>query len=197
MNKRQFISELAARLSWLSPEEKHKILQYYDEIITDRIEDGVPEAEAVAAVGSVDDIVENIRRDMPFTAPAKVYPQPQKQSGSTAIVWIILAVVTSPIWLSLLFATIVVVWALVITLFALIFAFGAACLSCLGAGVFMSVTGSPAAGLCIAGAGLICGAITLFLIFPIWYAARGLVKFVGFLFREIKALFARKRGMAQ
>ena len=51
MNKEQFLAVLRARLSRMPQADLERTLQYYREMIDDRIEDGMPEADAVADVG--------------------------------------------------------------------------------------------------------------------------------------------------
>lgn len=51
MNKQQFVEALNALLAALPVEERARLISYYTEMIDDRIEEGMPEAEAVAALG--------------------------------------------------------------------------------------------------------------------------------------------------
>ena len=60
MNKRLFLSELGARLEDIPYREAIRVLNYYEEAIDDRIEDGMSEEDAVRAMGSVDDIARDI-----------------------------------------------------------------------------------------------------------------------------------------
>ncbi len=60
MNKQEFITLLEKRLFELPQVEKEHLLNYYNETIEDRIEDGMSEAEAVASLDSVEDIVKQI-----------------------------------------------------------------------------------------------------------------------------------------
>lgn len=51
MTKREFLEMLNERTSCLSEAERDRLLEYYGEIIDDRMEEGLTEAEAVAALG--------------------------------------------------------------------------------------------------------------------------------------------------
>jgi len=64
MTKNEFIKELSAQLASLPQSEIEKSIAYYSEVIDDRLEDGMTEPEAVAAIGSIPTIVENIMYDM-------------------------------------------------------------------------------------------------------------------------------------
>lgn len=56
MTKQEFLNELRNLTGALSEGERSKLLEYYEEMIDDRVEEGVPEEEAVAAMGSPADI---------------------------------------------------------------------------------------------------------------------------------------------
>lgn len=57
MNKQEFLKELRGRLAGLPEEDIDERLTFYGEMIEDRMEEGLSEAEAVSAIGSVDEIV--------------------------------------------------------------------------------------------------------------------------------------------
>ncbi len=56
MNKAQFLAALRARLTGLPREDLERTLQYYREMIDDRIEEGMSEQAAVADVGDPDEL---------------------------------------------------------------------------------------------------------------------------------------------
>lgn len=51
MKKLEFINELGAQLHSMPAEEVRPLLDYYMEIVADRMEDGMTEEEAVASLG--------------------------------------------------------------------------------------------------------------------------------------------------
>ncbi len=65
MNKQEFLKALWMRLSDLPREDLEKSLDYYNEMIDDRIESGLSEEAAVLAVGSVEDAAKQILKDYP------------------------------------------------------------------------------------------------------------------------------------
>ena len=65
MTKLAFLTQLRKKLSGLPREEVEEQLTFYREMIEDRMEEGLPEAEAVAAVGSADEIAAQVMADMP------------------------------------------------------------------------------------------------------------------------------------
>ena len=56
MNKRAFLEELGRLTGAMPGQERQKLLDYYEEMIDDRVEEGIPEEEAVAALGDPADI---------------------------------------------------------------------------------------------------------------------------------------------
>ena len=67
MTKVEFLAELRAALAGLPEADIEKSLDFYSEMIDDRVEDGLPEEEAVAALGSIEDIKTQILKDIPIT----------------------------------------------------------------------------------------------------------------------------------
>ena len=56
MTKAEFIEQLSTTLKGLSDEDIKKSLDYYEEMIDDRMEDGKSEEEAVGGLGTIDEI---------------------------------------------------------------------------------------------------------------------------------------------
>ena len=54
MNKKDFLFSLEKALSGLPKEEVEERLAFYDEIIEDRVEDGLSEEQADMEIGSLD-----------------------------------------------------------------------------------------------------------------------------------------------
>ena len=76
MTKIEFLLSLNNRLSGLPQNDVHERLNFYSEMIEDRIEEGLSEQEAVMAVGSVDKIVAQIVADIPVTRSANEKTNP-------------------------------------------------------------------------------------------------------------------------
>lgn len=165
MYKTEFMRELGWRLAALPLPELKKSLEYYSEIIDDRVEDGMDEEEAVRALGDMDEIAREALRDFvparqpeketKAPEPAKTAPQetPRKKSAWKPV----LLVLGSPVWIPLLaaagcvvLAAYVCLWAAVLSLYvcywtavltagvcvwAAAFSVAAADVACLGSGV--------------------------------------------------------------
>ena len=61
MNKTQFLALLGNKLKpYLSPKEMYKTLNFFEEMIDDRIDEGLSEEEAVSQLGDINIIVDQI-----------------------------------------------------------------------------------------------------------------------------------------
>lgn len=65
MTKQAFMDALTKGLSSLSKEDRERIVEYYSEMISDRMEDGLSEEAAVADVGNWEDIAQQILSELP------------------------------------------------------------------------------------------------------------------------------------
>lgn len=122
MNKAEFLAELRRSLSGMQERDIERSLDYYAEMIDDRVEDGVTEEDAVAGLGDINDCVMQIMSETPSphdakTAKAKAKAKPKRKLRTWEIV---LLAVGSPVWVPLTLAAAVVALACVITAFALV-----------------------------------------------------------------------------
>jgi len=171
MHKQAFLANIQEKLAGLPQEDIEKSLEYYSEMIDDRMEDGLSEADAVAAMGSPEEIAAQILSDFPFPKLVKAKVQPSR----TLRAWeIVLLVLGSPLWLTLLLALLAVafsiyvsLWAVVISLFAVNVSVAACALAGIVAAAGFAVAGKLPQALLFGGAGFVCTgvAILLFLLF--------------------------------
>ena len=199
MNKEQFLAAIRARLNTLPPNDVETSLDYYREMIDDRMEDGLSEEEAVAAMGSVDDIAAQILMNTPLPTLVKAKMKP---SRSLRVWEIILLILGSPIWLPLLLAAGIIVLSLYIVLWAVITALYAADLGiavgALGgiAGLFLFLfTGFPIQAVLFLSAGLICAGLAILLFFLFNQIARAAAFLSKLPFRWLKGKFIRKKDV--
>lgn len=196
MTRIEFICALSDKLSSLDTDERTKTLEYYDEIINDRMEDGMSESEAVDALGDIDKIAQEIlcQKPMGTLIKSKLDKKGSKLWDNKVLI-IILLIVGSPIWLSLIAAAI----SLIIALFAVLFSVVICAASVLAAGAFsafMGLIGAPAAfadsaamGLMSLAVSFVGGSLALVMIPATVYSCRGTVRILKFLIRRIKCLF--------
>ena len=196
MLKQEFLNALRAGLTGLPQADIEERLNFYAEMIDDRMEEGVPEEEAVAAVGPVDGIVSQVVEETPLTKIVKERVKPKRRLKAGEIVLLVLG---SPIWLSLLiaafavvFSLYVVLWALLICLWAVFVSFVVAAFACIAAGVVWLVQGKGPTGLAAIAAGLVLAGLSIFLFFACKAASKGVVKLTGKIARGIKKCFMKK-----
>ena len=170
MNKQQFLKALRKRLSGLPRAELEERLRFYGETIDDRMEEGLSEAEALAAVGSVEEIAAQI-----FGEEARPVVKPKKTGLEIALL-----ILGFPLWFPLLVSAFAValslyisLWAVIISLWAVFGALAGCACGPLVAGICLCMAGRvPAGMLCISG-GLICGGLSIFLFFGCKALTRG------------------------
>ena len=198
MDKLDFLMVLAARLEVLSDADKKASLDYYAEMLDDLVESGMTEAEAVASLGSVDAIAEEILLDVPLTKLVQAKMKKRRRLTGTEIT---LLIVGLPIWLPLLisafaivFSAYVSLWAVVISLYAADVSFAAGSLAGLVGAIMMFVGGQPASGLLFLGAMLALAGLAILLFFGCNAVAKCACKLGRLTLRGIKACFVRKEG---
>lgn len=145
MDKKEFLHQLRKGLSGLPKDDIEERLNFYSEMIDDSMEEGLTEEEAVSRIGSVDDIVKQILEDTPLSKLAKERIKPKRRLTALEIVLLILG---SPIWLSLLisffavvFSLYVTMWAVVISLWSVFVSFAASAFGVLIGGVAFGIIG--------------------------------------------------------
>ena len=85
MSKTEFIEQLRSALNGLSEEDLKKSVDYYEEMIDDRIEDGIPEEEAVSGLGSIEEIKNKILKEIPIANIVKEKIKPKRKLGGLEI----------------------------------------------------------------------------------------------------------------
>ena len=176
MTKYEFVTTLTHRLSHLPREAVEERVNFYIESIEDRIEDGVPEEEAVAAVGSPEEIAAQIMGELP--RPAFEVPRKEQKRRPSAVETVLL-ILGAPIWLSLLIAAFAVVlsvyislWAVIISLWAIYASFVGCAFGGIVGGAFLAFT-NGASGVFLIGAGLFCAGASVLLFHGCKAATKG------------------------
>ena len=197
MNKTDFIDELYHLLNSLSKAERQQHLDYYEEMIADRMEDGLTEEEAVAALGRPADIAAQILGEAP--------PKPARRFPIWAIVLIVLG---SPLWISLLLTVILAIisivaviaavyvslWAVILALYATDLGLLLGFLSGIAGGVFYLAQRISMPAVLFFGGGLVCAGVTVLLFFLCNLLSRMLWQLSKWSVLKIIGLFRRKGG---
>ena len=220
MTKLEFLDKLQAGLLGLTESDAQERLNFYSEMIDDRMEEGLSEEQAVAQVGDVQVIVANILAEIPQNAPvqadAEVVKQviakvekpthhqatPKKEEKKHMETWqIILLILGFPLWLPLLIAAFAVVisllaalWSVVGTLWGALFGTLAGCgigVTLLGLGCM--IAGKWVVGTALFGAGLACAGLAVFAFFACIYTTKGAAWLTKVTFVGIAKLFGGRR----
>lgn len=195
MLKQEFLTALSQGLSQLPQEEIQNHLEYYEEMIADRMEDGMTEEAAVEALGDPWQAARQILEETPLHTLVKTRIQPKKGWTGTAIA---LAIIGAPLWISLAIAAVSMVGAIYLTVWSLAVSFYAVVLSLGVAGVagligsfvlFGSGWGTVLIGL---GLSILCLALCCLGIPAAWYMTKGLIRGTGWSFRKIKTIFVKQ-----
>ena len=197
-HKDVFLSELKKGLEGFAEEDIQKFVDFYAEMIDDRIEEGKTEEEAVADLGDVNEITQQIQMEMPLPKLMCAKMKPKHRLSAWEIVLITLGF---PIWGSLAISVIAVVlslfvslWAVLISLYAVPVSLAASALGCLFAVVIFAVQGFFTQALLVLGAVLLLSGFAIAMFLACNLAARGCVWCTKMMFRGIKRIFIRKRG---
>lgn len=193
MTKLKFILTLHDKLSHLPQSEVEERLNFYSEMIEDRIEEGMSEDEAVAAVGSLEDIAEQIEAEISGAKTPSEKVKPKRHLKAWEITLLVLG---SPVWASLLIAAFAVILSLYISLWAVLISlwavFSALAVSAVGiciVGVAFICLGHAASGIAMIGAGFVCTGLSVFTFFGCIAATKGTVNLTKLAF---KSSFAKK-----
>lgn len=196
MTKQEFLSELERALGKLPHAEVEQALAFYDEAISDRMEDGLSEAEALASLGPVDEIAAQIAAETPPIPRAIA----RANTGSRTLNIVLLAAF-SPIWIPIVLAlaaatlaVYVAIWAVIAALWAvdavlvlMPFAGLAALTSTLGGGM-------PLPGVFVFGLSLVSSGFGLVASFAVFRASKLLFRATRSFARWIASLFVRVSG---
>ena len=174
MNKELFLVKLSQKLSSLPTKDIDKAIEYYSEIIADRIEDGISEENAVNELGNIDEIADSIlntQEDVKHFHFEKVigepvYQEQEHKKTNLTTTQIILIIILFPIWFPILITVFSVLWSLVIAYFAIIIFSCFATFSGLISALMLFINGSISGGFINIASSFI--AIGLALILVVW-----------------------------
>ena len=186
MDKLDFLMQLENLLHQLTKADRQRSIDYYGEIIDDRMEDGLSEEEAVAAVGTAEEVAQSILAETPVPVEIK--------TAKRRLQWweIVLLILGSPIWVALLVSVLAVLfsvwvslWTVVISLYATAVALGASAIGCMFGSFFMIDTGNGSF-LAAWGAALVCAGLCVLLWLLSNLAAKGMVKLTKLTLKGLK-----------
>ena len=190
MKKAEFLDILRKELAGLPKDDLQSRMSFYEEAIADRMDEGKSEEEAIADLGSIDEIVKQIAEDTSLVKLVKEKTRPRRR---LRVLEIILLILGFPLWFPLLMVGLVLllvgyllIWVLVLVTYTV-----EVSLSVAGIGSIICFFGYLTNGemnLMSLGSGLSAiGAAILFVFACIW-ATKGTLK----LSKAIKRSFMKK-----
>lgn len=195
MTKKEFLSELRSKLQGLPPEDIDERVSFYEEMINDRIDDGKTEEEAIADIGTVDDVVKEIAKDTPLVKLVKEKMKPRRRIKAWEIVLIVLGF---PLWFPLLITALVLimvfwilVWVMVIVTYAVEIALSAA--SVAGVVAFFAYFLNGEMNYTAIGASIMCAGAAILFVFACIGATKGSIALTKGIITGIKMLFIGKK----
>ena len=198
MDKQEFLTALQAGMAGLPPADIDERLNFYAEMIDDRVEDGLTEAEAVAELGSVDEVVAQIIADTPLTRIVRERMKPARRLRAWEIVLLVLGF---PLWFPLLMAGVavmlsvyIVIWAVIVALWAVEVSLVAGALGTAAGGVVCFCRGGLTEGLILLSAAAVVAGLAILLFFGCKAVTVGAAKLTKKIALWIKSLFLRKEN---
>ena len=196
MVKQEFLEQLQKGLSGLPQKDVEERLNFYGEMIDDRMDEGLSEEEAVSAVGDLDEIISQILSDTPITKIVKERIKPKRKLSAWEIT---LLAVGFPIWGSLLISALAVVfslfasvWAVVVSLWAFFGAMVGGGFGGIVGGILFICQGYFLSGLAAIGAGLVLLGLSILLFYGCKATTVGTVFLTKKLLLGIKRCFTGK-----
>lgn len=195
MTKQEFLSALGKALEGLPQQDINRFLEYYGEIIDDRMEEGLTEEEAVAAMESVDSIAERIKAEMAAEKPKEEEKKEKKKISG----WMIAAIIGSSVfWLPMIIVILSVIASFVVAAISVCFSFYAVPIALvgssaalIGAAVYLGFVGESAI---LAGVALILTGIAILWFLLTNTVLRLIIKGIKAIYRKIKEFIAERRA---
>ncbi len=188
MNKYKFLSALKDKLSALPHEDVNRSLDFYREMLDDRMEDGLSESAAVAAIGTPEDIAAQIINDYSAAQGKALKVKFKRKLKAYEIV---LIAIGSPLWIALLaaaFACVIAVYAAVaavlISLFVISIALFLGAFICLIGSALYITSGKAPEGILVIGIALFMAGISILVFLLATLATRGFISLNKLIFKK-------------
>ncbi len=200
MNRNEFMNEIRSRLTGLPEADIQKTLDFYNEALDDRMEDGLSEDQAVEALGTPAEIADKVLMETPL--PTLVKAQPATEPRRKIKAWeIVLIVLGAPVWLPITIGLFAVGLSLALALIAVVLSLIFAVLATAVCGVAAAfgslvgiIMGEGTRGLLEFAASLLAVGIAVLLFIPIKAGALWLVEMMGRMATKIKMRFIARRN---
>ena len=198
MTKADYLSQIRDRIKGIPADEVEKHIEYYSEMIDDRIEEGIPEEEAVAGMDTPKAVADMILQETPLSKLVEDKINSKRQFNTFELILIVLG---SPVWLSLLIAAFSLVLALFITVFALVISYYAVGLA-VGASGIVGIIGTVLfivvlnvkASVFMLGVSLVCIGLLILFFMSVKPVTVAIVRFWAWICQLVKRVFAGSKN---
>ncbi len=198
MSKNDFLNQLRNALIGLPQNEIEERISFYNEMIDDRMEEDLSEEDAVAEIGSVNEIAAQIMAEVPF---AKQTTQQVKSKHQWKTWEIVLIIVGSPIWFPLLLAAVIVVfslygsaWAIIGSLWAVMVSLVLCALQGLVTGFFLLLFGGMWQSIAMLRIALVSAGLSVLFFFGCKAISKGLVHLTNMAVTGMKSSVLTRRN---
>lgn len=205
MSRQEFFRRLEYLLRAIPENERNDALAYYNDYFD---EAGVEnEQRVIQELGSPEQVAQMIlddyernRQGTYENAGKQRNGYTEKRSKTERILWIILLVLTSPVWIGILIALFGVVIALLGSLFGITLGIGGSGIGLLVGGFVLLFVGvfrlfiSPIEGVVTIGIGAILSAVSILLLLVVCLLFRWLPSFVRAIVTGIRSFLVHRRG---
>ena len=197
MKKQEFLDALRDKISGLPKEDIEERINFYSEMIDDRIEDGKKEAKAIKELGDLDEIASQIIEETPLS---KIVKNKVKSATKPSALTIVLLILGSPVWLSLLisafaviFSLYVSIWAIVVYLWAVFGSFVVSAPVFSLAGIITVFLGYPIGGIVTSLSGILLAGLAILMYFGCLETTKGVIKLTKITILAIKRSLTKKK----
>jgi len=195
MNKQEFLEQLRQALRKLSETEAEKSIMFYDEMISDRTEEGEDEERVVASLGDPKVVAATIIEELPAIPKAIA----KSKTKSSTLNWV-LAIAGAPLWVPLvicfaaaLFCIYLSIWLVIISIWLCAICF----LACVPIGLFGSfyclLNGELWPGLWLLGCALAGGGLGIFFLYGALKTTAWLFNLSRRFVQKIASLFRKEQ----
>ncbi len=196
MTKKVFLDTLREKLYGLPKQDIEDRIAFYSEMIDDRMEEGRTEEQAVSDIGSVGKIASQIITNTPITKITYNEFLPKKRFKAWEILLLVLG---SPIWISLIASAFAVVlslyatlWSVIISLWAVFVSLGVSALASVVMSVVFIASGNSTVGIIGLCAALVCAGLTIFMYIGCKTATKGALLLTKKIMLGLKKLCSKK-----
>lgn len=199
MNKNDFIAELRKELSGLPDSDIQRSIDFYTEMIEDKIEDGMTEENAVSELETPAEIAKKVLSETSISKLVKAKLKPSRELKGWEIALLVLG---TPLWLPLIiaFAAVLlsvyaVIWSVIISLYCIDLSFAVCVLGGTAQGIIFAFGGNVVSSVFYFGASIACFGIAVLLFFAFGRISGALVSASRHLVLKTKSMFIKKEAI--